>query len=241
MFALYSSSLLLVSVLTVTTMPGNDTHFVDASPATPGAAATLLADASCHWLSEAAIPNQKMTDGLQRIWAMPPDAAGARVQPFGAGASSASSQGKLAAALLIAVANERAGKRDLALGEYRQLAVDGKNTPFGISAAFRAIVLDGQSVTEKLSALPAADGWFLMSGTWTWTNGRDAALAESPYGSAFCCLLMFLAMCAYWAGLRRTWWVWVIYTLWLLTVGSAGVGFVGVVATVLMLIWAWGD
>jgi hypothetical protein len=132
------------------------------------------------WLSEVIIPNQKMTDALRKIWAMPPDAAGAQVVPLRVAASSASAQGKLAAALLTAAADERAGKRDMALGAYRQLAADGKNTTFGISASFRVIVLEGQSVKEKVAALPAADGWFLVDSGWTWKNSRTAADAMSP-------------------------------------------------------------
>lgn len=155
---------------------GDDGPWVDVSPSP---AAPSLPVNPLKWLSEVIIPNQKMTGSLQEIWAMPPDAAGAQVSSLRAATSSASTQGRLAAALLIAVANERAGKRDIALGEYRQLAADGKGTAFGITASSRAIVLEGQAVKDKLSALPAADAWFLVSDTWTWTTSWAAADAIS--------------------------------------------------------------
>jgi hypothetical protein len=125
-----------------------------------------------------------MVDALNEIWTLTPSDAESRAVPLRAAASSASSQGKLAAALLSAVANERAGKRDVALGEYRQLATDAKDTPFGVSGAFRAIVLEGQNVRQKLAALPSVDGWFLVAASWTWTNSRSAAQALAPTSEA---------------------------------------------------------
>ena len=156
---------------------GGNAPRVDVSPSP----AALSAPAnSLNWLSEAIIPNQKVTDSLQEIWAMQPDAATAQVSSLRAATSSASTQGRLAGALLIAVANERAGKRDIALGEYRQLAADGKGTAFGISASARVIVLEGQAVQEKLSALPATDAWLLMSDIWTWASTRPTTDVVLP-------------------------------------------------------------
>jgi hypothetical protein len=140
--------------------------------------------AAMKWLSEGIIPQQEMTDSLREIWTSTPEAAEKRIAAMKSAASSASVRGRLAAALLTAVANERAGKRDTALGEYHQLAVDGKDTPFGISASFRASVLEGHTSKEKLAASPVGDGWFLVSDAWTWTS-RQAAAEEASAAAPF--------------------------------------------------------
>jgi hypothetical protein len=182
------------------------------------------------WLSEKTISQQHMTDALREIWAVTPEAAEARIAGLKSAAESACAQGKLPVALLTAAATERAGQKDAALALYRQLAVDGKDSPFGISASFRALVLGGETNKEKLSAGPPGDAWFLISDAWTWTSRQAAVEAEatkasSPLGTFILGLVLTWIWLAIPAHARALdWFFWFLWILGFATGGAYGLG-----------------
>jgi len=145
--------------------------------ALPDPPAKTLGDMKC--LFQDTIPIEGVTVMLNAIWRMPSEAADAAIPAIQAAKNTASGEGRLAAALLLAVAQERSGKRDKALEQYRLLATANKDTPYGASAAFRMAILDPGSVKaprKVLTEQPSADGWFLRPQGWVWSNNHQVAL-----------------------------------------------------------------
>ena len=132
------------------------------------------------WLTKADVPTERVSEALQAVWEMPPDKAQAQVELFRRAEEAASGQGKRTAALLAAVALERADRKAEARIAYHELRTKAGSTPYGTSARFRLAITDeesdAQETCETLRDEPEADGWFLTPEGWTWTTTRQAAL-----------------------------------------------------------------
>lgn len=145
--------------------------------------ANPLAATEFAWLSEERIPNERVSQALNDVWKLSPEAAEVKTPLVQSTAGAASSQGRAVGALLVAAAQERAGKREAATGAYRQLAGDGKGTPYGASASFRLPLLDSKggedAVYQTLARQPPEDGWYLTPvDGWHWDDSRKVALNE---------------------------------------------------------------
>jgi len=95
---------------------------------------------------------------------------------------------------LLAVALEKSGDKVSAKAAYTALGDARPFTPFSASAKYRQRLLDlSANAPEALPSLyrtidrePDADGWFLISGRWSWTTARGAVtylLAEHQKGA----------------------------------------------------------
>ena len=148
-------------------------------PTGPTLAAT---DISC--LSQQSIPVGKITEFLNTISAMPAGEAKGTSALLRAGQSTYSSEGKHAAQLLIAVSLETVGDTAAAKKTFEDLVAQAEDTPYAAAADFRLKMINAeepdkdekQDVCETISTEPARDGWFRISGQWSWSTTRDAAL-----------------------------------------------------------------
>jgi hypothetical protein len=145
--------------------------------------ATAVAGAEFAWLSAEKIPNERISQGLNDLWKLSPEAAEGKIPLIQSTAAAASPQGRAVGALLVVVAQERAGKREAAAGGYRQLAGDAKGTPYSASASFRLPLLDpntGEDAAyQSLARQAPEDGWYLTPANgWSWGDSRKVALAE---------------------------------------------------------------
>jgi membrane protein insertase Oxa1/YidC/SpoIIIJ len=139
------------------------------------------------WLRGKQVPADKVTDELNALWAMETGAAAKQAERWQQAAKGASDEGKLAAALLNAVALERAGQPHNARSAYETLTGKGDKTPYGTSAAMRLKLMD-QSTEEQTKIFREVgdeqgeeaqqEGWFLVGKKWERTTRQRAALSS---------------------------------------------------------------
>ena len=148
-------------------------------PVQPAEASSAGAD-DLTWLTKDDVPADRVSEALQAVWEKPPEKAQAQVELFRRAEEVGSGQGKRAAALLAAVALERADRMAEARIAYHELRTAAGSTPYGTSARFRLAMTDEESdeqeTCETFRDEPEADGWFLTPDGWTWTTTRQAAL-----------------------------------------------------------------
>jgi YidC/Oxa1 family membrane protein insertase len=135
------------------------------------------------WLSDARIPSARVSQALNDVWKLSAEAAEAKIPLVQVSSGTASPEGRAVGALFVAVAEERAGKCEAAIGAYRQLAADRNGTPYGASASFRLPLLDpsiGEDAAfQTLARQPPEDGWYLTHvNGWSWGDSRKVALNE---------------------------------------------------------------
>ena len=134
------------------------------------------------WLAPAEISRDSVTNALNAVNALSATDAGALAASYRAAKDQASMDGKHAAALLVAVALERANEASAVIA-YNSVVSEAANTPYGTSAAFRVEILeqakstpaDADKLYTKIAADPEAEGWFRSSDQWRFSTTRRAA------------------------------------------------------------------
>src|SRR6266540_6834625 len=138
------------------------------------------------WLAQESVPVDEVTRSLNEIRVLDVPEAARRVDVW-KGVRNASEQGKLAAALLTAFAQERSSQATAARTAYEELKAKGTGTPYGVTAAARLRLMERPAAeweTEQ-QALSAeaeagkAEGWFLVLED---RKGKDPQAQPAPVG-----------------------------------------------------------
>ncbi len=138
------------------------------------------------WLAQEPVPADEVTRSLNEIRVLDVPEAARRVDVW-KGVRNASEEGKLAAALLAAFAQERSGQATAARAAYEELKAKGTGTPFGVTAAARFRLMDKpaaewETEQQALSAEAEPDkpeGWFLVLED---RKGKDPQAQPAPVG-----------------------------------------------------------
>lgn len=137
-----------------------------------------------QWLSSGEIEREYVTDALNAIGSLTPQAAAEEATLLRGHLESRSGEAKQAAGLLLAAALEQSGRLDEARDAYRRTTEEEKGSAYGTSALLRFRFLlqpthnaeDDETFYQSIAREPEGDeGWFLVGEKWVCTTSRQAA------------------------------------------------------------------